>query len=139
MPATQEEQNQYAMTTGRAFPWHECYVPDADKAVEFYTNALGMGTEEMTIPGMPPYKMLTFNGQPVCGVVSTTSLPMPNIPPHWATYMSVDDVDARLEKVKENGGKVVVEAMDIPSVGRMAMITDPQGAAIWLFKPNPNM
>ena len=127
------------MNTGRTFPWHECCVPDVDKAIEFYTKALGMGTEEMTIPGLPPYKMLTVNGQAICGVTSTTTMPMPNIPPHWATYMSVDDVDARLEKVTANGGTIVAPPFDIPSVGRMALITDSQGAHIWLFKPNPEM
>jgi hypothetical protein len=127
--------DQQATTSGKAFPWHEVYAPDADAAVEFYTKALGFGTQSMEMPGMPPYQMLTFNGTAVAGVVSTKTLPMPNVPPHWAAYIAVDDVDARLAKVTEMGGKIVVEPMDIPTVGRMAMIADPQGAMIWLFKP----
>jgi predicted enzyme related to lactoylglutathione lyase len=137
MPDTKPSPDQFAIAEGRAFPWHECYVPDVDKAVDFYTNALGMGTQKMEMPGMPPYTMLTHNGQAVCGVASTDAPHTQGTPPHWAVYMSVDDVDARLEKVTSMGGKVVVPAMDIPTVGRMALIADPQGAHLWLFKPAP--
>jgi len=139
MPETTPTPDQHAAAEGYAFPWHECYVPDVQKAVDFYTTALGMGTQKMEMPGMPPYTMLTHNGNPVCGIMSMSSPEMApmNIPPHWSVYMSVDDVDARIAKVKDAGGQVVVEPMDIPTVGRMALISDPQGAMIWLFKPNP--
>lgn len=126
--------DQQAVTAGRAFPWHEVYAPDADASVDFYTKALGMGVENFEMEGMPTYRMLTVNGVAVAGVVSTKSLPMPNVPPHWAAYLSVDDVDARIAKCKEMGATIIVEPMDVPTIGRMALISDPQGAAIWLFK-----
>jgi predicted enzyme related to lactoylglutathione lyase len=127
------------MAAGRAFPWHELYVPDDAAGADFYTKALGMGTQDMSMGEMGTYKMLTHNGNAVCGIMSTSSPQMKemNIPPHWAVYMNVDDVDERIAKVKEHGGTVVVPAMDIPTVGRMALIHDPQGAHIWLFKPAP--
>ena len=126
-----------AIRQGKTFVWHELYVPDTDAAVKFYGTALGLGTEKMEMPGMPPYTMLTRDGKPVCGMQSTQAPQMmPGIPPHWAVYLSVDDVDARVAAVENNGGKLVVPAMDIPTVGRMALIADPQGAHIWLFKPS---
>jgi predicted enzyme related to lactoylglutathione lyase len=121
------------MAAGKAFPWHELYSPNVDASVDFYTNAIGMGTESAEMGGYGKYTMLTHNGQAVCGVVNV-GMAAPGTPPHWATYLSVDDVDARLLKVLQHGGKVVVEAMDVPTVGRMALIADPQGAMIWLFK-----
>jgi predicted enzyme related to lactoylglutathione lyase len=127
--------DQNALNQGRAFVWHELYVPDLDKAKEFYGNALDMGSQTMDM-GPMAYNMLTVNGVPVCGMVSTNDPNMAGVPPHWAVYLAVDDVDARIEKVTANGGKVMVPAMDIPTVGRMALIVDPQGAHIWLFKPN---
>jgi predicted enzyme related to lactoylglutathione lyase len=51
----------------------------------------------------------------------------------------VDDVDARLAKCKEMGATVLVDPMDIPKVGRMALIQDPQGSVIWLFKGSEEM
>jgi predicted enzyme related to lactoylglutathione lyase len=96
-----------------------------------------MGTQDFPHE-MGTYKMFTVGGVPVGGAMSTNSPEMAgmNVPPHWAVYLSVDDVDARLEKVTANGGTIVVPAMDIPKVGRMALIADPQGAHIWLFKPS---
>ena len=86
---------------------------------------------------MGTYKMLTRNGKPVCGVFGTDSAEMAHTPPHWATYLAVDDVDARLAKCTELGAKVIVQPMDVPTVGRMALIQDPAGAHIWLFKGTP--
>ena len=116
--------------------WHEVYVPDAQKAIDFYTKALDFGTQDFPMEGMGTYRMLTKNGQAVCGVMSTTEMPhMKGVPPHWAVYLGVDNVDAKLEKCKSLGAKVVVPPMDVPTVGRMTLIQDPQGAHVWLFQP----
>jgi len=124
----------HALAAGRAFPWHEVYVADTQAAMDFYTQALGMGTEEMEMGEMGKYKMLTVNGKAVAGSMSTKELQHPDVPPHWAVYMAVDDVDSRIAKVKELGGKCVVDPFDVPTVGRMALIADPQGAHLWLYK-----
>jgi uncharacterized protein len=54
----------------------------------------------------------------------------PPMPPAWGCYVTVDDVDATLEKCAALGGKVLVPPMDVPTVGRMAVIQDPQGATL---------
>jgi hypothetical protein len=54
---------------------------------------------------------------------------MQGMPPHWLPYFQVDDTDIIVARAKELGGNVVVPAMDIPNVGRMATLADPQGAA----------
>jgi predicted enzyme related to lactoylglutathione lyase len=122
------------LAVGKAFPWHEVYVPDSKAALDFYTKAFGMGTKEYPMGEMGTYHMLTVDGTPVAGVMSTTEMQMPNVPPQWSVYLAVDDVDKRLKMAKDLGAKVVVEPMDIPSVGRMTLISDPQGAHIWLYK-----
>ena len=136
--ATQTEIDQHVTASGKTFPWHEIYAPDAQAAIDFYTKALGMGTQDYDMGGGYTYHMLTANGTGIAGVMSTKDPKMmPGIPPHWAVYMAVDDVDKRIAKCKELGAKVVVEPMDVPKVGRMALISDPQGAHLWLFKPSP--
>ncbi len=123
-----------AIASGKTFVWHEVYGQNADVAVEFYTKTLGWGTEEMDMGEMGKYKMLVANGKPICGVWGTAGNPdMQNVPPHWATYIGVDDVDKRVQMVKDNGGQLVHGPMDVPTVGRMALIQDPQGAVVWLF------
>lgn len=126
--------DEHALSTGRTFVWHEVYGPSIEAAVEFYTKALDFGVEKFEMGSHGTYTMLSKNGKSVAGVVSTNELPNPDVPPHWATYIAVDDVDARLQKCKDLGATVVVPAMDVPTVGRMALIADPQGAHIWLFK-----
>lgn len=122
--AEQDMAREHALAQGSAFTWHELYVPDAETGIRFYTEVLG--------------SMLVVNGRPVAGAQTTRDNPdMAGVPPHWATYIAVDDVDARVAKVSQHGGSVVVPALNIPEVGRMALIADPQGAHIWLFTPDP--
>ena len=54
-------------------------------------------------------------------------------PPHWISYVSVEDVDAVVKAAAANGGKVVEAPYDIPGVGRTARIADPQGAELCPF------
>jgi predicted enzyme related to lactoylglutathione lyase len=59
------------------------------------------------------------------------------IPPHWLVYFAVDDCDAKVQKATELGARVMKPAENIPGVGRFAILTDPQGAAFALLKPEP--
>jgi hypothetical protein len=134
-----ETLNELALLKGETFVWHELRVPDQQKAVDFYTKAFDFGSDTMDMgpmgsPGMK-YHMLTRDGKPVAGVMTTQIPEMEGVPPHWATFLGVDDVDKRLQKCKDLGATVVVPAMDLPTVGRMALITDNQGAHIWIYKP----
>ena len=127
-------QDESALAQGRAFQWHEVCVPDIDAAIKFYTEALGFGVAELSMGRVVPYRMLTREGRPVCGIQSTHTPPAEGLPAHWATYLWVDDVDERVDKALELGAKLIVPAETVPTVGRMALIQDPQGASIWLFK-----
>jgi predicted enzyme related to lactoylglutathione lyase len=57
---------------------------------------------------------------------------MANVPPNWLIYFRVPDVDAAVERIKTNGGKVVNGPMDVPGGDRVVVATDPQGAAFGL-------
>jgi predicted enzyme related to lactoylglutathione lyase len=52
----------------------------------------------------------------------------------WASYVSVDDVDGTVAKATDQGGAVVVPAMDVMTIGRMAYVSDPQGAVIGMWQ-----
>src|SRR5690242_17344551 len=106
-----ETMENHALAVGNTFVWHEVYAPDADAAVSFYTQALGFGTQAMEMGEMGTYHMLTKNGTAVAGVMSTNSPQMEGVPPHWATYLAVDDVDARVDACVGLGATVVVPAM----------------------------
>jgi hypothetical protein len=60
--------------------------------------------------------------------------PVEGMPPFWGVYFSVADTDATVAKAKELGATVLAEPMDLPGVGRMAALLDPQGAAFSIIK-----
>lgn len=123
-----------AAAIGNTFVWHEVYGASSAAATDFYTQALGWTVQEMPIEGMT-YKMLVANGVPVAGVMGTDEMEgMDHVPPHWATYIGVDDLDSRLAKCVELGATVQTGPMTVPTIGKMALLMDPQGAHFWLFQ-----
>jgi uncharacterized protein len=113
--------------------WNECVTPDVKTAAAFYAAVLGMGSEEMDMGEAGTYTVLTnVEGRQIAGAMDLSIAP-PGTPAHWNVYFAVQDVDAAVDKAESLGGKPAVPAMDVPGVGRMAMVTDPQGAAFWLM------
>ncbi len=134
------DKQKHQMIEGKAFPWHEVYVPDVDAAVEFYTRVLGMTTQDYPMEGGHVYKMLCVDGVPVAGMMSTNHPEMPpGVPPHWAVYIGTEDVDGCVERCKSAGGQLVHGPFDVPNVGRMALLADSQGAHFWVYRSsNPD-
>jgi predicted enzyme related to lactoylglutathione lyase len=60
-------------------------------------------------------------------------------PPHWMANVQVADVDATVQKAQKGKAQVLVPPTDIPKIGRFAVIADPQGASIAVFKPVEHM
>jgi predicted enzyme related to lactoylglutathione lyase len=127
------------MPANGSFCWNELTTTDLDAAVSFYKALLGWEIKEGTAPGGGMrYNEIVVAGQHVGGMYSVNEMcgeggeGAPKPPPHWMSYVAVDDVDASAAKVTELGGKVAVPPMDIPSVGRFCVINDPAGAAIAL-------
>lgn len=115
--------------------WNECVTGDVKTAAAFYAEVLGMGSEELDMGEAGTYTVLTnVEGRQIGGSMDLAMLPE-GTPPHWNIYFNVDDVDASVAKVAELGGSAVVPAMDVPGVGRMAMVADPQGARFWVMAP----
>ena len=115
------------METHGAFSWMELHCADGAKAKAFYTDLLGWSTQEMEMPGMT-YSVI-MNGEDKVGGFPS----MPAETPRWLPYVTVDDVDARIEKAKSLGATVIGEPMSVPGVGRMATISDPAGGVIALI------
>lgn len=113
--------------THGAFSWMELHCNDAGKAKSFYTSLLGWGSETVDV-GVGPYTMVTNGGEKIGGLPD-----MPADTPRWLPYVTVDDVDARVEKARSLGATVTSEPMDIPQVGRFAILSDPVGGVIGLI------
>src|ERR1041384_7112902 len=126
-----------AVPRGR-FVWHELLANDQSVATSFYTRVLGWTTEAWkTPPGAPPYTMWSNAGKPFGGLMALPSeARSAGAPSHWLGYVTVPDADGGLAQARKLGAKALMGPMDIPEVGRMAVIADPQGAVIALFTPN---
>ena len=105
------------------FVWYEILTADAKTAIDFYTHVVGWKTEKFN----DDYTMFVGSQGPLGGVMKP---PAGSTMPHWIGNVSVADADATCALAKKLGGKVHVEPHDIPTIGRSAVIGDPQGAAI---------
>src|SRR3954452_3807486 len=112
--------------------------PDPEAAVRFYRGLFGWEFEDVMPPDSPRrYLVARLGGLDVAAVAS---LPEDGPPTAvWNTYFWVDSADETASKVREEGGGVVAEPVDVPpEAGRTAVFTDPEGALfrVWQAKEN---
>ncbi|MCL4211883.1 MAG: VOC family protein [Phycisphaerales bacterium] len=114
--------------------WHELMTTDVAGAQAFYGALFGWGYHAKEMPGFT-YHLIQQGSNEQHGGMMAFQPGMEGVPPHWQLYVMVDDVDAVATRAVELGGSLVYPPMDVPSVGRMACIRDPQGAHISIYKP----
>ncbi|MGH2682836.1 MAG: VOC family protein [Actinomycetota bacterium] len=113
--------------------WWELITPDPRRAVEFYTELFGYGTEDFPVQ-QGTYTMLQHRGENAAGVMPA---PQPEIPAAWTPYFHVADVDAALDRATGLGATAMMPVTEAEGVGRFSWITDPQGAVIAFIQPAP--
>ncbi len=107
--------------------WNELHTPDHSGALEFYTGLFGWNTESVDTDGGPDYTMVKVGERRNGGVMDA----QPGEPPNWLPYFTVEDRDAAVERAQGLGGTSVF-SIDMPA-GRIAVLTDPQGATVGIF------
>ena len=113
--------------TPGAFSWTELLTPDPKAAAAFYGKLLGWKFDAMQMAEGGEYTVVKVGDSGVGGIMA----PPPGaqgMPPMWGCYVTVADTDATVAQCKSLGGKVITGPMDIPKVGRFAVLQDPQGA-----------
>ena len=118
------------------FHWNELMTPDVEKAKTFFADSVGWTFEGMPMgPEGGTYWLAMVDGKPAAGLMAMQGIVPEGVPPHWMSYLCVDDIDARLKKLEGAGGTIIREAFDIPNVGRIAIIADPTGAVMGWMTP----
>jgi predicted enzyme related to lactoylglutathione lyase len=108
-------------------------TPDVDAAEAFYRELFGWEIpEQPNSAELGGYRRAQLNGRDVAGVMGRMDDSQPTV---WATYVSVEDADATLAKVRDAGGTVIVDTMDVMGMGKMAVFTDQAGAVIGIWQP----
>ena len=114
------------------FVWYEHLTRDVPAAISFYAEVLGWKTEPFGEGN--DYTMWVGSQGPLGGVMALGK-ELAGAPPHWMAHVQVADADATVAAARKLGAKVHHGPEDIPEVGRFAVIADPQGAIISVFRP----
>ena len=115
------------------FVWDELGTTDVDGAQRFYEQVFGWTTSDMG----PEYGGYRIFNRGETGIAGLMTLPDESIPPYWQPYVAVHDPDRTTAKATELGGSALMEPMDVPKVGRIAVLRDPQGATFGIIRPEP--
>jgi uncharacterized protein len=113
--------------------WIDMTPPDPEAAVAFYGGLFGWEFEDVAPAGAGHYYIGRLRGGDVGAIGSAPQ----GVPPAaaWNTYVWVDDAGATAAKVREAGGRVLAEPMDVGDAGRMAVFADPAGASFVVWQP----
>jgi uncharacterized protein len=117
--------------------WNELITRDTKAASDFYGKLFGWQSTPFKAQGAQadaqPYNLFKLDPNSM-GVGGMMQVPKPEMPSQWIPYIAVDDVDKTLAQATKLGAKTCVPAMSIGEIGRIAVITDPQGATIGLHE-----
>ena len=112
------------------FCWNELLTSDVGVAGKFYTALFGW--TESPFPGPVPYTMFRQGEKGVGGMMPQQQ---PGTPPIWLAYITVADCDASAAQAEKLGAKLCMPPKDIPTIGRIAVLTDPLGTPFGIHQP----
>lgn len=114
------------------FCWNELATNDMHAAKDFYSKVLGWKFKEIQSEDMT-YIIIQLNDKDIGGIWQISKNQQDHIPPHWMTYVLVNNVEETLTKAKQHGAQEIKGVTHVGNMGRFAIITDPTGAhlAFW--------
>lgn len=121
-------------TTTCCFAWYELMTPDVPAALDFYRKVFGWTTKDSGMPG-GVYTLIEVQGREIGGALQLTDeMCAAGAKPGWLGYIAVPDLAAKLAEWQAAGGKVIRPTMTIPGVIEFAIVADPHGAVVALFR-----
>ncbi len=117
------------------FYWNELSTTDVEAAKSFYAQLAGWSFNEMPMENGDTYYVGMLGDEPAGGIMGMPEGVPAGTPPYWRAYISVDDIDSVMAEAKAAGADVLMDAFDVPGVGRIGSMRDPQGAEIAFMTP----
>ncbi len=118
-----------------ALIWNELMSRDYEAAKSFYSTVFGHIFETVEMPPEFQYSTFSVGGDMVGGLGSLPADTPAEVPSNWGVYFNAESADDTVAAVTRLGGSVVAAPMDTP-YGRMATVTDPQGATFSIMQAN---
>ena len=116
--------------------WYELMTTDPPAAEKFYDSVVGWNSAPFQ-GSTQPYTVFKRTGDvQVAGLMKTPD--GMNMPPFWSMYVAVPKLEEAVTHIKRLGGSELSGIIDVPTVGRMQMLKDPQGAAFYIIQPTPS-
>lgn len=125
--------------------WSELVSADPARSRDFYAAVAGWSSKVVAAndttrppkPGETDYTVFTQDGQEVAGATNPEGTGADGLRPGWVTYIQVANVDTAVMEALKKGGKILKAPFDDASVGRLAIVADPDGIPVGLVTPNP--
>ncbi len=116
------------------FVWQELMTEDTAAAAAFYSKVVGWHAQPSAAD--PSYTQFGIGSGYYAGMMRLPEEARASgAKPQWLPYIGVADVEASAASIERLGGHVKKPGSDIPTVGRFAILSDPQGASFAIFKP----
>ena len=115
------------------FCWVDLATNAPEAAKTFYGEIFDWTSDDLATDYEVPYSILKRDGKRAAALYEMA--PEQGAFPYWASYVRVTDVQASAEQAVELGGRLVMPAVDVMQLGRMAFIQDPTGAVLGLWEP----
>lgn len=116
-----------------AFCWADLMTSDRDRAAGFYAALFGWKIEKEDENSVHGYYHIK-NGEDYIGGMQATEKTDPNITSHWQIYFQAEDCETKTAEAKSLGASVYLSNVRVENVGRLSVITDPQGAVFSIFQ-----
>ena len=113
-----------------SFCWIELATSDAPAARDFYTRMFGWTVNAIPMGEHGNYYIFQKGTNDVAAMYHDTR----GIHPNWLSYVAVADADASTAQAKSLGATVIADPFDVFESGRMAVLTDPQGAVFAVIR-----
>lgn len=131
------ERSQYAPGT---FSWADLATTDQQGAKAFYGALFGWEAEDLPVGDDAVYSMQRIGGRNVAAISAQPQQQREaGVPPMWNNYVTVESADAAAQRAAELGGTIHMPAFDVMDAGRMAVLTDPQGAFFMVWEARENI
>lgn len=112
--------------------WAELWARNPDSAASFYEEVVGYKKGQTEVGGAP-YQVFKTRDEIRAGLVKT---PHEKIKPAWAPYLLVADLDDVIARTPKLGGTVLAQPDTFSSLGSVALLADPTGAAFFVYQRN---